>query len=192
MPGPLELNKSKTAFVVIDLQKGIVSFPATPHDTKTVIANAAKIADAFRENKMLVFLVRVAVTEAERLKPVADEQGPIRGPPSKEWSEIMPELGPKEDDIVITKKQWGAFYGTDLNLQLRRRGIDTLVLCGISTNFGVESTARVAYEYGYQQVFIEDACAGNSVELHNMAINSIFKRIGRVRSTEEVLQALKS
>ena len=192
MPDFLELNKSKTAFVVIDLQEGIVSYPATPHDTKTVVANAAKIADAFRENKMMVFLVRVAMTDAERLKPVADEQGPMRGAPSKDWSEIMPELGPKEDDIVITKKQWGAFYGTDLDLQLRRRGIDTLVLCGISTNFGVESTARVAYEYGYQQVFVEDACAGNSVELHNMAINSVLKRIGRVRTTEEVLQALKT
>jgi nicotinamidase-related amidase len=117
MTDSLELNKTKTAFVVIDLQKGIASFPSAPRDTKTVVSNAAKIAEAFRENKMPVFLVRVAVTDPERLKPIADEQGPMRGPPSKEWSEIMPELGPKEDDIVITKKQWGAFYGTDLDLQ---------------------------------------------------------------------------
>jgi nicotinamidase-related amidase len=192
MSSPLELNKSKTAFVVIDLQKGIAMFPAAPHDTKTVVANAAKIADTFRENKMPVFLVRVAMSDAERLKPLADENWPMRGPPSADWSELMPELGPKEGDLVITKKQWGAFYGTDLDLQLRRRGIDTIVLCGISTNFGVESTARFAYEYGYQQVFVEDASSGNSVELHNMAINSIFKRMGRVRTTEQILQALKS
>jgi nicotinamidase-related amidase len=192
MSSPLELTKSKTAFVVIDLQKGIASFPAAPHDAKTVVANAAKIADAFRENKMPVFLVRVAMTDAERLKPIADENWPMRGPPSSDWSDIISELGPKEGDLVITKKQWGAFYGTDLDLQLRRRGIDIIVLCGISTNFGVESTARFAYEYGYQQVFVEDACSGNSAELHNMVINGVFKRIGRVRSTEEVLQALKS
>jgi nicotinamidase-related amidase len=186
----LELNKAKTALVVIDLQKGIASFPSAPHDTKTVVSNAAKIADLFRENKMPVFLVRVAMTDAERLKPIADEQSPMRGPSLKEWSDIMPELGPKEADIVITKKQWGAFFGTELDLQLRRRGIDTIVLCGIATNIGVESTARFAYEYGYNQVFVEDACAGNSSELHNMAMNSIFKRIGRVRTTEEVLRAL--
>ena len=91
---------------------------------------------------------------------------------------------------MITKKQWGAFYGTELELPLRRRGISTIVLCGVSTNYGVESTARFAYEYGFQQVFAEDAMSSGSAEMHNASIDYILKQIGRVRSTDEILGAL--
>jgi nicotinamidase-related amidase len=83
MPDSLELNETKTAFVVRDLEKGIALFPSASRDTKTVVSNAAKIAEAFRENEMPVFLVRVAVTDAERLKSITDEQGPLRGLPQK-------------------------------------------------------------------------------------------------------------
>ena len=84
----------------------------------------------------------------------------------------------------------GAFYGTDLDLQLRRRGLKTIVLCGIATEFGVESTARDAYERGYEQVFAEDAMTGRSAEGHANSITHIFPRMGRVRSTEEIVAAL--
>ncbi len=91
----------------------------------------------------------------------------------------------------MTKRQWGAFYGTDLELQLRRRGIDTIILCGISTNIGVESTARNAWELGFNLVIAEDACSAASTEQqHRAASTHIFPRIGRVRSTEEILAAL--
>jgi nicotinamidase-related amidase len=188
----LEIDKGKTALVVIDLQKGIAARPAVPNDTRTVITNAAKLADAFRRNGMPVFLVHVVSSEAERLKPIADQQ-PWRaaGQPPKDFADIVPELGPKENDVVIAKKQWGAFYGTDLDLQLRRRKMDTIVLCGISTNIGVESTARFAYEYGYQLIFASDAMSAASAEEHNGALNFIFRRIGRVRTTEQILAALK-
>ncbi len=85
----------------------------------------------------------------------------------------------------------GAFYGTDLDLQLRRRHIDTIVLCGIATNIGVESTARDAYERGYQQVFVEDATSDLSAEAHTFSMEHVLSRIGRIRSTDEVLNALK-
>jgi nicotinamidase-related amidase len=91
---------------------------------------------------------------------------------------------------VITKRQWGAFYGTELDLQLRRRGIRTIVIGGIATNFGVESTARDAFERGYEQVFAEDAMSSVSAEAHRFAVSVVFPRIGRVRSTDEILQAL--
>jgi len=185
-----EIEKSGTALVVIDLQKGIASFPVAPHDAKTVVANSAKLADAFRNNKMPVFLVHVITSDADRLKPVADEPMQVRGPPSSDWTEFLPEIGPKEGDIIITKKQWGAFYGTELELQLRRRGIHTIVLCGIATNYGVESTARFAYEFGFQQIFAEDAMSARSAEQHATTVNFVFKRIGRVRSTEEILRVL--
>lgn len=188
----LDIDKRKTALVVIDLQKGIAATQTQPHDTATVIRNASRLADAFRKNNMPVFLVHVAASEADRLRPIADQQPWSRGgqQPPKDWADIVPELGPKENDIVIVKKQWGAFYGTELDLQLRRRGLDTIVLCGISTNAGVESTARFAYEYGYQQIFAEDATAARSAEEHNNTLNFTFKRIGRVRSTEQILAAL--
>jgi nicotinamidase-related amidase len=93
--------------------------------------------------------------------------------------------------VIITKRQWGAFYGTELDLQLRRRGVDTIVLCGISTSIGVESTARDAYERGYNQIFVEDAMAARDVEEHRHTVRSLFPRIGRVRTTEEVLAAIK-
>jgi nicotinamidase-related amidase len=92
--------------------------------------------------------------------------------------------------IAITKRQWGAFYGTQLDLQLRRRGIKTIVIAGIATNFGVESTARDAFERGYALVFVEDAMAGLTEGAHAFAISTIFPRIGRVRSTEELLKSL--
>ncbi|MGA2875791.1 MAG: hydrolase [Nitrososphaerales archaeon] len=189
----LDINKSKTALVVIDLQKGIAAMPTQPHTTATVIKNAVSLAGAFRKNSMPVFLVHVVSSDADRLKPIADQQ-PWRTSGQqlpKDWADIVPELGPKENDVVISKKQWGAFYGTELDLQLRRRGLDTIVLCGISTNAGVESTARFAYEYGYQQIFAEDATAARSAEEHNNAVNFTFKKIGRVRSTEQVLTALR-
>jgi nicotinamidase-related amidase len=141
---------------------------------------------------MPVFLVHVVASEADRLRPIADQQpwGTSGQQPPKDWSDIASELGPRENDVVIAKKQWGAFYGTELDLQLRRRGLNTIVLCGVSTNIGVESTARFAYEYGYQQIFAEDAMAARSAEEHNNTLNYVFKRIGRVRSTEQILAAL--
>lgn len=186
----LQVNKTKTALVIIDLQKGIAAFPAAPHDTKTVVANAARLAQEFRNNKMPVFLVRVIASERERLNPISDDQFQRRGTPSSDWAELMPEIGPMDDDIIITKKQWGAFYGTDLDLQLRRRGLDTIVLCGIATNYGVESTARFAYEYGYQQIFAEDAMASMTAEMHIASLNYALRRMGRIRSTEQILEAL--
>ena len=93
-------------------------------------------------------------------------------------------------DFVITKHQWGAFYGTELDLQLRRHGITSIVLCGIATNIGVESTARFAFEYGFNQIFVEDAMAAMSAEEHALTVAKIFPRIGLVKKTGEILEDL--
>jgi nicotinamidase-related amidase len=110
--------------------------------------------------------------------------------PSADWSEIVPEIGPGPGDIVVTKRQWGAFYGTDLELHLRRRAIRTILLGGIATNFGVESTARDAYERAFEIVFVEDAMASRDAAMHEFAIRSIFPRLGIIRSTANALEAL--
>ena len=186
----LDIDRAKTALVVIDLQRGIASMDTQPYPANTVITNAALLAGAFRERGMPVYLVRVSQSRGTSLSVLSDTSFPSRGEMPPDWADIVPELGPAPSDVVITKRQWGAFYGTDLELRLRRGGADSIVLCGIATTYGVESTARFAYEYGFQQIFAEDAMSSRSEEQHNAAVNFVLKRIGRVRKTEEILKAL--
>jgi nicotinamidase-related amidase len=191
MSSELKINIQKTAVVVIDLQKGISSIPTEPYSSGVVIENSAKLLTAARKNKMPVFLVHVTPSPdmKDALRPVA-ETSFVRSGFDPGWSEFVPELNIQPDDFLITKHQWGAFYGTDLDLQLRRRGIDTIILCGIATNFGVESTARSAYELGYNQIFVEDAMSARSKEEHAYPVKYIFPRLGLIRNTQEVLKAL--
>jgi len=183
------INKAKTAIVVIDLQKGITSRETQPYSTKTVIENTTKLLKFFRENNMPVFLIRVASSadQKDKLNVITDTTWDNNDKMPTDWSELVPELEKENSDFVITKKQWGAFYGTELDLQLRRRKIDTIVLCGIATCMGVESTARFAYEYGYNQIFAEDAMSSMSKEEHEHTTKKIFPRMGLVRKTKEIL-----
>ncbi len=183
------LARGSSALVVIDLQKGITARDVKPRPSSEVIANASRLAEAFRKGGMQVFLVRVNPSPPLGLRPETDGPG-MSGPFPDGFDEIVPEMGPKEGDVVIAKRQWGAFYGTELEMQLRRRGIRTIVLCGISTNVGVESTARYAYEAGFSQIFVEDAMAATSDEEHSFPLRTTFPRMGRIRSTDEVLRAL--
>ncbi len=186
------LDPQRTALVVIDLQYGIVRRNPAPHTGPEVIARAASLARALRAAGGTVVWVRVTPSPdgEDALQPPSDAGGvtPIDRP--ADWAELVSELDRQPQDLVITKRQWGAFYGTELDLQLRRRGVQTIILCGISTNIGVESTARDAYERGYYQVFAEDATSARSAEEHAFVMATTFPRIGRVRSTEQVLRAL--
>jgi nicotinamidase-related amidase len=185
------IDRSKTALVVIDLQKGIVGRQTAPYASDIVVKNAAALADAFRKIGLPVFLVRVAFSPDGKdvLRPLVDVPWPAQTPPPG-WTDIVPEMGPKPGDFVITKHQWGAFYGTELDLEFRRRGITTMVLCGIATNIGVESTARFAFEYGFNQIFAEDAMSAMSAEEHALTVAKIFPRIGLVRKTAAILAEL--
>ena len=187
----LDLDPKSTALVLIDLQRGIVSRPTAPHAAPDVVKRGVTLAEAFRSSGAFVVLVRVAFArdDGDRLKPRIDAAMPP-GPWPPDFSELLPEVGPRDGDFVVTKHQWGAFYGTELDLQLRRRGIRTIVIGGISTNFGVESTARDAWERNYQIVFVEDAMAGPTAEAHAFATGTIFPRLGLVRSTDQVLSAM--
>lgn len=189
----LSIDTASTALVVIDLQRGIAASgrPTGPHSVETVVANAARLADGFRALGRPVWLVHVMASPEERLSPPADDTGwRPTGPPPPNAADFVPEIGPRTGDLLITKRQWGAFYGTELELQLRRRRIRTIVLCGIATNYGVESTARFAYEFGFEQIFAEDAMTSLSAEMHRASIEYVLRRIGRVRTTSEILQAL--
>jgi nicotinamidase-related amidase len=192
MADALALDPKQTALVLIDLQGGILGRQTAPHAARDVLARAVRLAEQFRSTGGLVVLVRVSFSPdgGDRLTPPTDDPPPPAAT-QPGWDEISPALGRDAKDIVITKRQWGAFYGTQLDLQLRRRGISTIVIGGIATNFGVESTARDAFERGYGLVFVEDAMAGLSEAAHSFAISTIFPRIGRVRSTEQVMNAMQ-
>lgn len=186
-----KLNPQSTALVLIDLQEGILPFAGGPHSAADVVAKAAVLAEKFRAVNAPVIRVRVGWSAdfAEALKQPVDAVQPDNALPENWWT-FPPALGVQHGDILVTKRQWGAFYGTDLELQLRRRGIDTLVLGGISTNIGVESTARNAWELGFSLVIAEDLCSAGSSEQHNSSVKWIFPRIARVRQCHEVLAAL--
>lgn len=180
------------ALVIIDLQKGITGMSVEPYDASTVISNAAKLARKFRESSMLVVPVHVSGPMEIMLHPEIDDQGQqfsrMGRPP--DWDEFVEELEVSPGDLIVTKHQWGAFYGTGLDMQLRRRKIDTLVMCGIATTYGVESTARFAYEYGYNQIFVRDAMSDRSKNAHEASIEFVLSRIGKIRNTDEVISML--
>ena len=190
----LKLDGGHTAVVVIDLQKGIAGMPGAPLPSATVIANSARLLAAARQAGAQPVLVHVGGSPdgADRLHATADQQMRAAGTMPPDWSELIPELDRQPGDLVILKRQWGAFYGTDLDLQLRRRALTTVVLCGIATEFGVESTARDAYERGYELIFASDAMTGRHAESHANSIERIFPRMGRVRSTEQIVAALQT
>jgi len=189
---PLQLDAATTALVLIDLQQGIVPYAKAPYDGAAVLARAAPLAQAFRAAKSPVVLVKVgwSADGGDALKQAVDAPNPAHALPDN-WLDDTPELPSQPGDIHILKRQWGAFHGTELDLQLRRRGIRTLVLAGIATSIGVESTARVAWELGYEIVFAEDATSGPDAAMHANSFDNVFPRIGRVRKTADVLAALR-
>lgn len=174
----------KTALVVVDLQKGIVGRP-TVHPAADIVANSATLADAFRAKGLPVVLVRVTGGAPGRTEGSAPA-----GRPAADWADLVPELGPREGDIVVTKEQWGAFYGTDLDLRLRRRGITQIVVTGIATSIGVESTARSAHEHGYHVTVATDAVTDMDADAHRNSVEKIFPRLGETDTTAAIVTLL--
>ncbi|AGA26417.1 hydrolase [Singulisphaera acidiphila] len=184
----ISLNPLTTALVLIDLQKGIVGSSLAPHTASEVVNVGVDLARRFRGAGSSVILVNVAFA--------ADLEDVLRQPVDRPWpippggfpagfSDLVSGLA-EPSDLRITKRQWGAFYGTDLDLQLRRRGIRTIVLGGVSTNIGVESTARQAYEYGYEVVIAEDATTSRSAEMHAFSVGEILPLLGRVAPSSAI------
>ncbi|MEU1204713.1 hydrolase [Nocardia sp. NPDC005825] len=180
-----------SALVLIDLQRGIVAAPTQPHPADDVVAHSAALAKAFRAAGLPVVLVRVSFSpDGSDMPPGRTMQPTGAFTPPAGWDEILPELDPHPSDIRITKHQWGAFHGTDLDLQLRRRGITTIVLGGITTSIGVESTARAAHEHAYSVVIATDATSDRDPAPYAHSVEKIFPRLGVTATTEEILAAL--
>lgn len=176
-----------TALVLIDLQKGITS-RQTAHPIEGVIANAAKLVDAFHNAGLPVVIVNVKPKQNPGKR--TDAKMPPMGTLPDEFFEVVPELKTTKDDIFITKQTWGAFYETSLHEELQKRGVTGIVLGGVATSIGVEGTARGAFERGYNLTFAKDAMTDMLMDAHNHSLNIIFPRIGEVGVTEDVLKLL--
>ncbi len=181
----MKLNAKSTALVLIDLQKGVLGMPVAPHAAAAVYERSMRLAQRFRSAGGLVIHVRVsfASDRADALQLPVDQPSNYGALPA-DWDEYPEPLHPS--DLSITKRQWGAFYGTDLDLQLRRRGIRCVVLGGIATNIGVESTARSAAEHGYELVVPEDLCSTFNAEMHAFSFQHILPRIARITTSEAI------
>lgn len=182
----------RTALVVIDLQNGIASRQTQPHPAQDVVARTARLADAFRAHGLPVVLVRVATAPdgADAAHGRTEVRRPTPGAVPDGYSDIVPELAGHPGDLVVTKRNWGAFFGTELDVILRRRGVTQVVLTGIATSIGVESTARQAHELNYNVTLATDAMSDLTPDGHAGSVARIFPRLGETGTTDEVLALL--
>jgi nicotinamidase-related amidase len=179
---PLTQMDEKVALVVIDLQKGIVGLPVA--GIAEVVAQGAKLAKAFRAAGKTVVLVNVDGRAPGRVD--AGWNRPL--PP--DFADLIPELEQAPSDVLVTKQRVGAFLGTKLDEALKARGVTQVVMCGVATGSGVESTARSAFDLGYNVVFVSDAMVDLSPEIHENCITRSFPKLGEVETTEGVLAKL--
>jgi nicotinamidase-related amidase len=175
-----------SALVVIDLQKGIVALPAADV-IGPVVARGAALAAAFRRHGLPVVLVNVTGGAPGRA-----EQSRKLGELPAGWADLIPDLDQQPGDILVTKRTWGAFTGTELEAELRRRGVTQVVMAGVSTSVGVESTARHAYELGFNVTLAIDAMADTNSDCHANSIARIFPKLGETGTTDEILALLES
>ena len=176
---------AKTALLVVDLQKGIVGLP-TAHPVAGVLANAASLTDTFRRHGLPVVLINVAGGAAGRT-----EQSRPRGEMPASWTDLVPELGHQSSDHLVTKRTWSAFTNTDLEHHLKKQGVTQVVIAGVATSIGVESTARHAHELGFNVALATDAMTDLSTEAHDRSIKFIFPRLGETGTSREIVDLLQ-
>jgi nicotinamidase-related amidase len=174
----------QTALIVVDLQKGIVA-SACVHPIGEIVARARLLADAFRQRGLPVVLVNVAGGA-----PGRTERSQSREPHPAGWTDLIPEMDQQPGDIVVTKRTWGAFASTDLEDQLKARGVTQVVVSGVATGTGVEATARQAYEQGFNVTLAIDAMTDVRPEAHAYSIANVFPRLGETGTTQDIINLL--
>lgn len=162
-----------SALVLIDLMPRILALPVAPHSGLEVLERSRRLAEAFRSDGRPVVQVRVE-------RPGVDEQ-----PPGSGFADALVADG----DIVVVKRTVGAFHNTELHERLAERGVDTVVLGGLVTTMGVESTARAASDHGYDVVFVADAMSGLAADEHEFAVTRVFPRFGKVVTSDHYTAA---
>lgn len=174
----------KTALIVIDLQKGILSRPAA-HPIGSIVARAAALAAAFRRHNLPVVLVNVTGRPPGRTDQVTN----LSGLPA-DWADLAPELNQQPQDHLVTKQNWGAFTNTGLEAYLRQQGVTQVVIAGVATSVGVESTARFAHELGFNVTLAIDAMTDASAEAHAHSLERVFPRLGETGAAREIIDLL--
>jgi len=158
-----------------------------------VIANAMKLLEAARGAGAMVAHARADHPPGTKAMNITDsENRPPRITRGTREAEIVAELAPQPSDFQILKQRWSAFHGTHLDTALRANRVDTIVLCGGSTEIGIASTAYAARDLGYNLVIVSDACTSPKPEVHAALMRDAFPRLARVRTTEEVLPMLRA
>jgi nicotinamidase-related amidase len=175
----------RTALVVIDLQKGIAALP-TAHPIADVVSCTNTLAEAFRGSRLPVVLVNVAGGALGRT-----EQGHTPENFPDGWADLLPELKQQPDDHIVTKRTWGAFTHTDLELHLRGVSVTQIVIVGVATSIGVESTARQAYGPGFNVTLAVDAMTDLNSDAHDNSVARIFPLLGEVGSCHAIIDLLK-
>nr|WP_210768163.1 cysteine hydrolase [Cellulomonas humilata] len=172
--------------VVVDLQNAVVALPSA-HPTADVVSRSARLADAFRRHGLPVVLVQALGSAPGR------NESPRRarsGPVPEDAADLVAELTPQPGDHLIVKRTLSAFHRTGLADLLEGLGVTQVVVVGIATTMGVESTARAAYEHGLNVTFAVDAMTDMSAEAHENSVTRIFPRLGETGTTDEVIALL--
>ena len=173
-----------TALLVVDLQKGIAELP-TAHPMKDVVGNNVALLDAFRRRELPVVLINVDARAPGR----AERSFSTTGMPA-DWAELLPELKRQPSDHTVTKRTWGAFTNTGLEQHLRGRGVTQVVVTGVATSAGVESTARQAHEFGFNVALAVDAMTDMDPEAHHNRVTRVFPKMSETGTTQELLDLL--
>jgi nicotinamidase-related amidase len=176
----------KAALIVIDLQKGVAAAAAV-HPFDEITTQASRLAAAFRKHGLPVVLVNVTGTAPGRTD--AGRSDHIR---PADWADLLDELDAQPGDHLVTKQRWGAFHGTSLHSHLQEVGVTQVVLAGVATSIGVESTARSAAEHGYHVVLATDAMTDLDADAHRNSVERIFPKLGETATTAEVLDMLEA
>jgi nicotinamidase-related amidase len=182
---PVTTIDDKTALIVVDLQKGIVSLPSI-HPISGVIERSCALIDAFRQHGLPVVLVNVAGGA-----PGRTEQPRRYATLPEGFTDLLPELNRQPADILVTKNTWGAFTSTNLESQLRAKDVTQVVLAGVATGTGVEATARQAYEHGFHVTLAVDAMTDSHPESHAYSLSHVFPRLGETGTTQEIIDLLE-
>jgi len=185
-PVTVTMIDPKIALIVIDLQEGIVSLP-TVHPVAEVVARAGALANAFRRHRLPVVLVNVDASAPGRTEQTRRTAEFPAG-----WTDLVPELNRQPQDHLVTKRSWGAFTNTGLEAHLKAHGVTQVVIAGVSTSAGVESTAREAYALGFNVVLAVDAMTDMNLDAHGNSVARIFPRLGETGTTREIVDLLEN
>ncbi|HLQ27040.1 MAG TPA: cysteine hydrolase [Acidiferrobacterales bacterium] len=201
------LDPARTALLFFDMLNGHIkkNDPATQARYAPVIPNAVRLLEAARQRGMMVVYAAAhhrpdnatsasLLTDTDnRLQPLTPDARRERKPvvEALTWeAQVIDELKPQPQDYLVPKFRWSAFYQTYLDLALRNRNVNTLVISGGSTDVGVASTAYAARDRDYNLVMVSDACTSPEQDNHAQFMRRIFPRMARVRTTEQVAQML--